>query len=134
MVESFLHDDESEVSLVPIERKMLRQLTEWRNDPRIRHVTREFRPLNKENQEHWFQRISAPDTRDFMFGVRATVELTPTNLVRNRLVGVVGLCHWSPRDRTAEVSFYISPDHQGNGYTKKALTLPATRLRSGLRP
>ena len=122
MVEAFLHDDK-ELSLVPVERGMLKLMKEWRNDPRIRHVTREFGPLNKENQEQWFQRISAPDSRDFMFGVRGTVSLSPTNVVRNRLVGVVGLCHWSPRDRTAEVSFYIAPEWQGKQYARRALML-----------
>ena len=113
-VSEFLSD--GVVALRPIEREDLPLLARWRNNPRIRTVTREFRPLNMENQEVWFNAISATDTKNFMFAVATQSPGGP--------VGVVGLCHWSPRDRTAEVSFYFGEEQaEGKGHAKRALVL-----------
>ncbi len=39
-------------------------------------------------------------------------------------VGVVGLCHWSPRDRTAETSFYLGVhEMRRRGLIRRALRL-----------
>lgn len=126
MSDAFLSDDV--VSLRPIEHGDLRLLAGWRNSPRIRTVTREFRPLNMENQEAWFKAISAPDSRNFMFIVvqhQSTVMPSSDNLVISTTrIGVVGLCHWSPRDRTAEVSYYLGDEPaEGKGHMKRALIL-----------
>lgn len=111
---SFLTD--GTISLRPVEREDLPQLRDWRNDQEIRLRTREFRPLNMENQERWFQRISSPGSHDFMFIVE--------HIANQACVGVVGLCAWSARDRTAECSFYIGDTQaRGKGYVTRALTL-----------
>lgn len=100
--------------LRPVEQEDLVQLLEWRNHYSLRRTTREFRPLNMVGQLGWLERISGPDSRDFMFVVERNDEP----------IGVVGLCHWSPRDRTAEVSFYIGDMMaRGHGYATKALRL-----------
>lgn len=154
---AFLTDDV--VSLRPLARADLAQLAAWRNDPELRARTRELRPLTEEDQVRWFTRITAPDTRDFMFGVvrlatgtrcanqggqwgsprHAFVSVDddlcdcramslPAHYaipsVLDRLIGVVGLCHWVPRDGVAEVSFYIGPpEMRGRGYARRALQL-----------
>lgn len=113
---AFLTD--GSVSLRPLAREDLPQLAAWRNDPELRARTRELRPLTDEDQARWFARISSPDTRDFMFG------LVAVDGVEDAFIGVVGLCHWVPRDRLAEVSFYIGPpEMRGRGYASKALRL-----------
>ena len=103
------------VSLRPVEREDLDRLAKWRNEGELRTRTREHRPLNGTAQQEWFARISGPDTHDFMF------------IVCHHgwtWCGVVGLTHWSPRDRHAEVSFYIGDKGaRGKGYCKRALTL-----------
>ena len=113
---SFLTD--GTVSLRPVEREDLAQLRDWRNDPEIRLRTREYRALNMADQQAWFERITGPDSRNFMFVVLGRLEK------EDQPVGCVGLCHWSPQDRTAECSFYIgNPQAQGKGYATQALTL-----------
>ena len=118
-----------------------------RNSPRIRTRTREYRPLTVHDQAQWFQRISAPDTRDFMFAVRQSgstpaavsagsspssdwlgqnhddvIECSLSVSSITRTVGVVGLCHWEPRDRTAETSFYLTePEYERRGWMTRAL-------------
>ena len=92
----------------------LEQLRLWRNDEELRARCRQLGLLTEADQERWWQRITAAGRTDFMFGVHAGAQL----------IGCVGLCHWSPRDRTAEVSFYIG--HAGarrQGHAERALRL-----------
>jgi RimJ/RimL family protein N-acetyltransferase len=69
---------------------------------------REWRLLNLEDQEAWYERISRSDT-DRMFGISALIELRPT------LIGVCGLCHINWQDRNAEISLYIGDPEHRNG-------------------
>lgn len=118
------------VGLRPIEREDLQILAEWRNDPMIRARTREFRPLSMSNQERWFERVTAPDRRDFMFVV--CERLPADGFIGDRAyvgeglrpIGVVGLCYWDQRNRTCEVSFYIGDrSARGKGRATAALAL-----------
>ena len=52
----------------PIERDDLDQLRDWRNDPDIRLFCREYRLLNLERQEAWFDSLTA-DTTCEMYGI-----------------------------------------------------------------
>ena len=52
----------------PIERDDLDQLRDWRNDPDIRLFCREYRLLNLERQELWFDALTA-DTTCEMYGI-----------------------------------------------------------------
>ena len=112
--------------LRPVRLADLLQLATWRNSPELRERTREVAPLTLEHQERWFKKISSADTRDFMFVVEVDEPApahTSTTMTR-MMIGLVGLCHWSPRDRTAEVSFYIgSVEHRGKGHARQALKL-----------
>lgn len=118
LVPPFVRDDV--VSLRPVEHDYLPLLRDWRNSARIRMVTREYRPLNMINQHAWLEAISAPSSRNFMFIVCEE----ESEQTRWRMVGLVGLTYWQPRDRTAEVSFYIGNEHdQRKGYARRALQL-----------
>lgn len=119
-----------ELSLRPVQREDLRQLAEWRNAADLRVRTREFRPLTEADQERWFSRITGPNRRDFMFVIDVAVDgsdaqdRSPRQANTREAVGVVGLCHWDPRDQTAEVSFYVGNEQaRGKGYAHRALTL-----------
>lgn len=101
------------VCLAPLRHDQLEQLRSWRNDPEIMARTREYRFLTEADQERWWQRITGPDRRDFMFGV-----LGPSL----ELVGVVGLCDWHPVNCSAEVSFYVGhQDYRNKGVCTAAL-------------
>jgi RimJ/RimL family protein N-acetyltransferase len=52
----------------PIERDDLDLLRDWRNDPEIRLFCREYRMLNLERQEKWFDSLTA-DTACEMYGI-----------------------------------------------------------------
>lgn len=146
------------ISLRPIARADLPQLAAWRNDPELRARTRELGPLTEEDQARWFARITAPETRDFMFGLVRVAAATKCGIasllgsglarhdfaigedrcdclamgrreqglpaIVDRLIGVVGLCHLVPRDRVAEISFYVGPpEMRGRSYARRALQL-----------
>jgi len=83
-----------------IERRDLSHLRDWRNDDRLRHGFREYRVLNMMNQRTWFKHITTSKDVE-MFAIE----------LDDVLIGVCGLCniHWL--NRTAEVSRYISPEH-----------------------
>lgn len=101
------------VSLRPIHVSDLTLLARWRNESELRTRTREFRPLTERDQTEWLQRISGPHRTDFMFIADAEVSF-----------GVFGLCHWSPRDRTAEVSFYVGDvGMRGRGHARRGIGL-----------
>ena len=104
------------VALRPIRRADLALLAEWRNDADVRVRTREHAGLTELDQERWFEAVVCAPTRtraNHMFAVE----------VAGELVGCVGLCYWSARDQTAEISFYVGPDARGKGYGTEALKL-----------
>ena len=107
------------LNLRPVRRDDLARLAAWRNTPEIRQRTREWKPLNDDDQERWFQRISGPDRRDLMFVVEDAAAHEP--------IGVVGLCYWDALNATAEISFYIGePSARGKGFAKRGLALLIT--------
>ena len=74
--------------------------------------------MTEAHQERWWARISAEEARDFMFVV------VDGEYVCGNEVGAVGLCHWSPIDRNAEVSFYLGRESdRRKGIMTKALRL-----------
>lgn len=130
---SFLTD--GIVNLRPVERSDLAQLATWRNDPELRSRTREFRPLTLSDQERWFETISGPNRRDYMFVLEKEASDLNTNayeqpvrvIHRPSAIGVVGLCYWNAHDRHAEISYYVGErELRGKGYTKRALELLIT--------
>jgi len=119
------------VSLRPVERSDLGQLAKWRNDSELRVRTREFRPLNMLDQERWFERITGPQSRDHMLVVTVPgfepIEDDSVHQTFREIqnpIGVVGLCYWSPRDATAELSLYVGDEQsRQKGYMRRALML-----------
>lgn len=99
--------------LCQIEQEDLPQLRDWRNSPEIRLYTREYRLLNMENQQDWFEWVSK-DRSTEMFGIMAD----------KWLVGVCGLTNINWVNRTAEISIYVgNPSYQGVGIGFEVLEL-----------
>ncbi len=85
----------------PLEREDLKQLRDWRNDPEIFSRVREYRYLNMENQEAWFNSLR-DDRKTVMFGI------VYDGMERvNDFIGVCGLINIDWIGRKAEVSIYI---------------------------
>ncbi len=89
-----------------LEREDLKQLRDWRNDPEIFSRVREYRYLNMENQEAWFEALRDAD-KTIMFGVQhGSISL----------IGVCGLTGIDWIGRKAEVSIYIGDkEYRGKG-------------------
>lgn len=79
-----------------VEEDDLELLRDWRNQDRLRKVSREYRLLNMLNQREWFKYISTSKEND-MFLV----------LADGNSVGVCGLTHINWKDRSAEISYYL---------------------------
>ena len=88
------------IRLRALEREDLRQLRDWRNDPEIFSRVREYRYLNMENQEAWFDSLR-DDRETIMFGIEEG------ELHQLELIGVCGLINIDWIGRKAEVSIYI---------------------------
>jgi RimJ/RimL family protein N-acetyltransferase len=93
------------VDLCPIEEEDLPALHEAINDPSVWRTTGMKRPNNMAQQRDWFEGLSERDDA-VSFAVVADGEM----------VGNVGLRSFDPDDGTAEIGFYVFPDHQGEGY------------------
>jgi len=105
------------IRLRPLEREDLRQLRDWRNDPEIFSRVREYRYLNMENQEAWFDSLR-DDRKTIMFGVDEDI--------CSELIGVCGLTNIDWIARKAEVSIYIgNEDFRGKGRGRPILDLLA---------
>lgn len=89
------------IRLRALERDDLKQLRDWRNDPEIFSRVREYRYLNMENQEYWFNSL-IEDYQTVMFGIQHG-----TTFQSISLIGVCGLINIDWIGRKAEVSIYI---------------------------
>lgn len=99
----------------------------WRNDMRVWHWCRQNDLLHPQGHDAWF-RAQASDPTVTMF----MIEAIPSTIVRiagdpavdentPQRVGVCGLTGIDLTNRRAEFSCYIGPEHQKNGYGRKAL-------------
>lgn len=87
------------VGLRAIERADLPQLREWRNRPEYRKYFREYREINSDFQESWFNNKAMNDASTRMFAIE--------ELSQKRLLGACGLCYIDPINRNADFSIYI---------------------------
>ena len=96
------------IRLRALERDDLRQLRDWRNDPDIFSRVREYRYLNMENQEAWFNSLR-DDRKTIMFGVETEGKIA--NYLEKKsgflFIGICGLIDIDWIGRKAEVSIYI---------------------------
>jgi UDP-4-amino-4,6-dideoxy-N-acetyl-beta-L-altrosamine N-acetyltransferase len=95
-----------------VEKKDLKKLRDWRNDPDVKKFTREYRELNIQNQLQWLD-LLARDKNAVMFAVETK---------KGKLIGCTGLTYIDWKNRRAEVSIYIGDkNYKGKGYGTDAL-------------
>jgi RimJ/RimL family protein N-acetyltransferase len=94
---------EKNVFLTSVEKNDLPQLKDWRNNPDFRKNFREYRELNDEMQNNWFDKIVVNDKNTIMFSIRDTAN--------RELIGCCGLCYINWVHRYADLSFYIGKDN-----------------------
>jgi len=85
--------------LTAIERTDLKQLMDWRNKPEFRKYFREYRELNSDIQEQWFEKKVLNDPAIMMFSIR--------RLSDNLLLGCCGFVYINWVHRHADLSIYI---------------------------
>lgn len=87
------------VGLVGIERRDLKQLLDWRNNPDFRKHFREHRELNMQQQEKWYEERVLKDPATIMFSIR--------RLGDDELLGACGLVYINWVYKHADLSLYI---------------------------
>ena len=87
------------IKLARVERKDLKQLMNWRNNPELRKHFREYRELNMSEQKKWYEEKVLRDPSTMMFSIR--------RLKDNKLIGCCGLAYISWAYRHADMSLYI---------------------------
>lgn len=91
------------VGLRAIERSDLALLANYRNRPEYRRYFREYRELNMDNQNFWYEEIVMKDPKTIMFSI--------VELESNRLLGACGLCYIDWINKNADFSIYIGADN-----------------------
>jgi RimJ/RimL family protein N-acetyltransferase len=106
------------VGLTAVERSEIQQLMIWRNNAQLRKFFREYRELNSEMQEKWFQKIVNNNHHSIMLSIR--------RLSDDELLGCCGLCYINWIHRHAELSLYIGYDNayiDNHGYADESCIL-----------
>lgn len=101
-----------------IRREDLPILMEWRNLPEYRMYFREYRELNPDMQQRWYENKVLNDNATEMFAIRHNET--------NELLGCCGLCYINWVHRNADLSLYIGWKEtyiDDEGYAEEACEL-----------
>jgi RimJ/RimL family protein N-acetyltransferase len=103
------------LSLRPLEKNDLPLLQKWSNDPELRALTGETRPMSAAAAEDYFERIQRDEARVwFVIEVRAT----------GQVIGETGLLRMFPDWRNTDLSIIIGEaEAQEKGYGSEAIRL-----------
>ena len=102
------------IILKKVERENLEQLREWRNNPELRKYFREYRLINSENQQKWYESRVLGDPDQYNFEIR--------DKASNKLIGHCGLYYINWVMRTGEFGIYIGDnDYRSGGFGSDAL-------------
>jgi RimJ/RimL family protein N-acetyltransferase len=103
------------IALRPVEPSDLPAIRSWVNDPQIRSLIGETRPLSYTAAETYVEQLQRDPTRVwFMIIERAT----------ERRIGECGLLRMMPEWRTTDLSMILGePESWGRGYGTEAITL-----------
>ena len=107
------------VALRAVQKEDLPFLMEWRNRPEYRQYFREYRELNIQNQEQWFERTVVNDRNTIMFTIVRSEQ-------PEERLGCCGLCYINWVQRFADLSLYIGWNNayiDKVGYAKEACEL-----------
>tara|TARA_R110001583_G_scaffold158335_2_gene310307 strand:- start:137 stop:661 length:525 start_codon:yes stop_codon:yes gene_type:complete len=104
----------TKIKLTKVEKENIEQLRKWRNNPELRKYFREYRLINKENQQKWYESTVLNDSTSYNFEIRDEIS--------NKLIGHCGLHYVNWISRTAEFGIYIGDnDYRNGGYGSDAL-------------
>jgi len=110
----------NKISLYAVEKEDLNSLLKWRNNPEFRKYFREYRELNLNQQEIWFEEKVVKDPTTLMFSIKDNLD--------QKLLGCCGLVYINWVHRHADLSLYIGwedvyIDDQGLAYESCKLLL-----------
>ncbi len=106
------------VDLRAVEREDLKTMRDWRNNFEFRKNFREYRELNMEMQNKWFEKFVVGDNNTLMFIIERLGDSKP--------IGACGLVYINWLVRSADLSFYIGEGNayiDSKGYADEALNL-----------
>lgn len=106
------------VYLKAIESEDLNQLREWRNLPEFRKHFREYREINSDMQQKWFENTVVDDRNTIMFSIFSSET--------DELIGCCGLCYINWVHRNADLSLYIGYEQEyidDKGFAEEACKL-----------
>ena len=103
------------VYLRPVEREDLVHIRKWANDPQIRRLTGEVRPMTAAAAERFFEKVNNEEDRVwFMVVLRED----------DRVIGEAGLLRMFPPWRATDLSIILGEvDAWGQGYGTEAIRL-----------
>jgi diamine N-acetyltransferase len=103
------------IYLRPLERADLPHLCAWANDPEIRRLTGEVRPMSEAGADEFFERVRTDQDRVwFVVALRKT----------DQIIGEAGLLRIFAAWRTADLSLIIGEKEAwGQGYGTEAIRL-----------
>ena len=105
----------NKIYLDSITREDLPKLMYWRNLPEYRKCFREYREINVEMQNKWYERTVVEDKNTEMFAIRLRED--------GELIGCCGLCYINWIHRHADLSLYIGWNEEYidvEGYAREA--------------
>lgn len=91
------------VYLCALERTDLPYFMEWRNRPEFRKHFREYREINSDMQNSWYEKKVLGDPGTIMFAIRSVKD--------DELLGCCGLCYINWVHRNSDLSLYIGKDY-----------------------
>ena len=106
------------VYLTAVEKKDLPQLMIWRNKEELRQNFREYREINEDMQNKWFEEKVLNDFSTIMFSIKRISD--------DRLLGCCGLCNINWIHRYSELSLYIGWNSyyiDNEGYAEESCSL-----------
>ncbi|MEY8764936.1 MULTISPECIES: GNAT family N-acetyltransferase [Clostridium] len=106
------------VYLAAVERNDLALFMNWRNREDFRKYFREYREINCDMQNNWYESKVLNDSSTIMFSIKRIDD--------NRLLGCCGLCYLNWIYRYAEISIYIGLDNvyiDNKGYAEESCKL-----------
>lgn len=106
------------VCIDAVKREDLPLLMQWRNLPEYRKYFREYRELNMDMQQRWYENKVLNDSNTEMFAIRLNDN--------EELIGCCGLCYINWVHRNADLSLYIGWQESyidDQGYAEEACTL-----------
>lgn len=106
------------VYLMAVEKSDLYPFMNWRNREDFRRYFREYREINYDMQNNWYESKVLNDPSTIMFSIKRTEDA--------KLLGCCGLCYLNWISRYAEVSIYIGLDNvyiDNEGYAEESCNL-----------